>query len=147
MDLHNLQKPSGATKKRKRLGRGAGSGKGGQAGRGHKGQLSRSGAKRKYWSEGGQMPLVRRIPKRGFVNINKVRYQLVKISDLARKFSEPGDVNPETLKQAGLIKTTDKPVKILGGGSLEVGLTVYAQAFTRSAMELLTKAGGKAEIV
>ncbi|MDY6852842.1 MAG: 50S ribosomal protein L15, partial [Thermodesulfobacteriota bacterium] len=72
MDLHELQKPSGSTKNRKRVGRGAGSGQGGQGGRGHKGQLSRSGAKRKYWSEGGQMPLVRRIPKRGFVNPNKI---------------------------------------------------------------------------
>jgi large subunit ribosomal protein L15 len=145
MDLHDMQKPSGSTKDRKRVGRGAGSGQGGQGGRGHKGQRSRSGSKRKYWNEGGQMPLVRRIPKRGFVNPNKTRYQLVKISDLARKFSQPGDINPEILKEAGLIKSTDKPVKILGGGSLEVGLTVYAQAFTRSAQELISKAGGKVE--
>jgi len=79
------------------------------------------------------------------VNPNKIRYQLVKISDLARKFSQSGDINPEILKEAGLIKSTDKPVKILGGGSLEVGLTVYAQAFTRSAEEMISKAGGKVE--
>lgn len=145
MSLHELKKPSGSTTNRKRLGRGAGSGQGGQGGRGHKGQMSRSGSKKKYWNEGGQMPLIRRIPKRGFVNINKVYYQLVKVADLGRKFSEPGEINPEAMQAAGLIKTAAKPVKILGGGTLEVGLTVYAQAFTKSAEEIIAKAGGKVE--
>ncbi|NIP44495.1 MAG: 50S ribosomal protein L15 [candidate division Zixibacteria bacterium] len=145
MELHNLEKPSGSKKNRRRVGRGAGSGQGGQGGRGHKGQLSRSGYKRKHWNEGGQMPLARRIPKRGFVNPNKVYYQLVKVGDIAKKFTEPGEVNPEALKQAGLIKTTAEPIKIMGEGSLEIGLTIYAQAFTKSAAELISKAGGKAE--
>ncbi len=145
MDLNNLQRPSGSTRSRKRVSRGAGSGQGGQGGRGHKGQRSRSGNKRKYWNEGGQMPLVRRIPKRGFVNPNKIYYQLVKVGDLAKKFTEPAEINPEVMKQAGLIKTAGKPVKIMGGGSLEIGLTIYAQAFTRSAAESISKAGGKVE--
>ena len=145
MSLHELKKPSGSTANRKRVARGAGSGQGGQGGRGHKGQRSRSGNKRKYWNEGGQMPLIRRIPKRGFVNINKVYYQLVKVADLAKKFTEAGEINPEAMKAAGLIKTTAKPVKILGGGELGIGLTVFAQAFTKSAEEIISKAGGKVE--
>jgi large subunit ribosomal protein L15 len=145
MGLHDLKKPSGATRNRKRVSRGAGSGTGGQGGRGHKGQRSRSGAKKKYWNEGGQMPLMRRIPKRGFVNINKIYYQLVKVGDIAKKFTEPGEINPESMQQVGLIKTTAKPVKIMGVGSLDIGLTIYAQAFTRSAEEIISKAGGKVE--
>ena len=121
MDLHELKKASGSTSDRKRVGRGSGS------------------------NQGGQMPLIRRIPKRGFVNINKIYYQLVKVADLAKKFTEPGEVNPETMRAAGLIKNTAKPVKILGGGSLEVGLTVYAQACSKSAEEIISKAGGKVE--
>lgn len=145
MDLHELKKASGSTSDRKRVGRGSGSNQGGQGGRGHKGQMSRSGVNHRYWNEGGQMPLIRRIPKRGFVNINKIYYQLVKVADLAKKFTEPGEVNPESMRAAGLIKNTAKPVKILGGGSLEVGLTVYAQACSKSAEEIISKAGGKVE--
>ncbi|MBD3381789.1 MAG: 50S ribosomal protein L15 [candidate division Zixibacteria bacterium] len=145
MELHRLEKPAGSTKSRKRLARGAGSNQGGQAGRGHKGQRSRSGSKRRPWHEGGQMPLTRRIPKRGFVNPNKIYYQLVKVGDLATKFSEPSEVKPEDMKEAGLIRDLDKPVKIMGDGSLEIGLTIYAQAFTKSAAEIISKAGGKVE--
>ncbi len=145
MSLHELKKPAGSTRDRKRVARGASCGQGGQGGRGHKGQRSRSGSKKRPWNEGGQMPLARRIPKRGFVNPNKVEFQLVKTGDLARKFTEPGVVKPEELKAAGLIKSTAKPIKVLAGGELEVGLTIYAQAFSKSAEEMISRAGGKAE--
>jgi len=142
MNLHDLQKAEGSTRGRRRL---RGHNKGGQSGRGHKGQRARAGSKRKAWHEGGQMPYIRRIPKRGFISINKTEYQLVKIGEIAKKFTDPGEIYPATLKAAGLIKSVDKPVKIMGEGSLGIGLTIYAQAFTRSAAEIISKAGGKAE--
>ncbi|MDX9858914.1 MAG: 50S ribosomal protein L15 [candidate division Zixibacteria bacterium] len=145
MDLHSLKPPTGATKDRKRVGRGAGSGLGETSGRGHKGQKARSGNRRRHASEGGQMPLHRRLPKYGFTNIFKKEYQIVNVADLAR--CDTGEVTIETLKQAGLVKKTDMPVKILGNGSLDKALTVKASAFSKSAVAKIEAAGGKAEVV
>jgi large subunit ribosomal protein L15 len=145
--LYRLQKPSGSTKKRKRVGRGPGSGKGKTSGRGHKGQMARSGAKRRAWSEGGQMPLVRRVPKRGFRSLNTVKYQIVNLDELARKFSSGGDVTVADLKSRGLIKSENIPVKILGNGDISVGLNLTAHAASKSAIEKINAAGGKLEIV
>ncbi len=147
MRLYRLEKPSGSTKKRKRVGRGPGSGKGKTSGRGHKGQMSRSGAKRRAWSEGGQMPLVRRVPKRGFRSLNTVKYQIVNLDELARKFSSGGDVTVADLKSRGLIKSENIPVKILGNGEISVGLNLTAHAASKSAVEKINAAGGKLEIV
>ena len=147
MDLGNLEKPKGSTRKRKRVGRGPGSGKGKTSGRGHKGQMSRSGAKRRAWNEGGQMPLIRRVPKRGFTSLNPTRYQIVNLEDLARKFSSGGDVTVAELKNQGLIKSEAKPVKILGNGAISVGLNLKVQAASKSAVEKINAAGGKLEFV
>lgn len=145
MDLHSLKPPAGATSDRKRVGRGSGSGLGKTSGRGHKGQQARSGAKGRHASEGGQMPLHRRLPKHGFTNIFKKEFQIVNVSDLAR--CDAGDVTIETLKSVGLVKKTDIPVKILGNGSLDKALTVKASAFSKSAIAKIEAAGGKAEVV
>lgn len=147
MRLYSLQKPSGSTKKRKRVGRGPGSGLGKTSGRGHKGQMSRSGAKRRAWSEGGQMPLIRRVPKRGFTSLNTVKYQIVNLQDLARKFSSGGDISVTELKDQGLIKSLTRPVKILGEGDISVGLNLKVQAASKSAVEKINAAGGKLEFV
>lgn len=130
-------------KKKKRVGRGPGSGSGKTSGRGQKGYGSRSGNKKRPWFEGGQMPLQRRVPKRGFFSRNRTSYQLVKIAVLDT-FEEGATVNPDTLKEKGLIKKTDSPVKILGDGTLSRKLTVYADAFSKSAQEKITGAGGQA---
>lgn len=145
--LSELRPPSGATHYRKRLGRGPGSGMGKTSGRGHKGQKARSGGKGnvKNWSEGGQMPLQRRAPKRGFRNIFREEYQVVNLSAL--KKCPAGEITSETLKQLGIIKTTRLPVKILGTGKLEAALHVKAAAFSKSAAEKIQAAGGKAEVV
>ncbi|MBD3404201.1 50S ribosomal protein L15 [candidate division GN15 bacterium] len=145
MDLHSLKPPAGSTKDRKRVGRGSGSGLGKTSGRGHKGQQSRSGAVKRLGSEGGQMPLQRRLPKHGFTNIFKKEFQIVNVADLER--CEPGDVTIATLKEKGLVKKTDVPVKILGNGTLEKALTVKVDAFSKSAKDKIEKAGGKAEVV
>lgn len=145
MDLHTLKPAEGSKKDRKRVGRGPGSGTGKTSGRGHKGQQSRSGAKRRHRSEGGQMPLHRRLPKRGFTNIFREEYQIVNVADLAR--CEPGEVNSVTLKTLGLIKKADAPVKILGNGELDKALVVKVTAFSKSAAQKIEAAGGKAEVV
>jgi large subunit ribosomal protein L15 len=147
MDLGSLEKPKGATKQRKRVGRGPGSGTGKTSGRGHKGQLSRSGAKKKAWREGGQMPLHRRLPKKGFRSTDPTRYQVVNIGQLAAKFGEPAEINPEKMKSVGLINTLNRPVKVLGNGDIEVACTVLAQAFSGTAKRKLEAAGGKVEII
>ncbi len=145
MELHDLKPPKGSKKTRKRVGRGPGSGLGKTSGRGHKGAGQRSGSKHRAWMEGGQMPLARRIPKFGFRNIFRKEYQIVNVADLTRL--EAGDVTPETLKEAGLIHKTNVPVKVLGNGEVEKAYTVKAAAFSKSAVEKLEKAGGKAEVV
>ena len=146
-ELHNLKPAAGATRKRKRVGRGPGSGNGKTAGRGHKGQRSRSGYSRRYGFEGGQMPLVRRIPKRGFTNIFRVGYQVVNLRDLDRIFSDGDTVNPEILAENGLIRGDKKPVKILASGELKKKLTVHAHAFSKNAQASIEAAGGSCEEV
>jgi len=141
MELHNLRPPKGSTKNRKRVGRGAGSGMGETSGRGHKGQRARSGGSRRAGQEGGQMPIYRRLPKRGFYNVLRVEFQIVNVADLAR--CKEKEITIETLKSAGLIKRTG-PVKILGNGKLEKAYTVRADAFSKSAKEIIEQAGGKA---
>jgi large subunit ribosomal protein L15 len=142
--LSNLKSAPGSTKKRKRVGRGVGSGHGKTATRGMNGQMSRSGATKKAWFEGGQMPLQRRVPKFGFNNTDfKKHYQLVNVNQLEKhsgKF-ENGVVNFEVLKKNGLISGKGK-VKILGNGTLNAKLTVEADAFTGSAIEKIEAAGG-----
>ena len=147
MDLGSLEKPKGSTKKRKRVGRGPGSGYGKTSGKGHKGQKSRAGAKKRCWNEGGQMPLHRRVPKRGFRSLNPTHYQVVNIGQIAGKFGEPTEVGPEQLKKAGLISTLNKPVKILGMGEISVACTVQAQGCSESAKAKVEAAGGKVEII
>jgi large subunit ribosomal protein L15 len=143
MDLKDLKPAPGATKKRKRVGCGEGSGHGGTSCRGHKGARSRSGHKSRPWFEGGQMPLQRRVPKRGFTNIFKTEYQIVNVGDLER-LEGVEEVTPEVLKKSGLIKKADQPVKILGEGQLTKALQVKANAFSKSAREKIEAAGGRA---
>ncbi|UCC44534.1 MAG: 50S ribosomal protein L15 [Candidatus Zixiibacteriota bacterium] len=145
MELHTIKPPDRSRKKRRRVGRGAGSQRGKTSGRGHKGQLSRSGAKRKRGFEGGQMPLHRRLPKFGFTNIFRTEFQIVNVSDLAR--CEPGEITGDTLVKAGLIKHTRQPIKILGNGNIEKAYVVKAAAFSKAAVVKLEAAGGKAEVV
>jgi large subunit ribosomal protein L15 len=144
MNLSNIHAPKMATEKRKRVGRGMGSGMGKTSTRGHKGQRSRSGSRMIRGFEGGQMPLHRRMPKRGFTNIFRKEYNIVSLERLA----ELGEttINPDVLRQAGVIKTKH-PVKILGDGELSVALTVSAHKFSKSAQEKITKAGGKVEVL
>jgi large subunit ribosomal protein L15 len=144
MNLSNIHAPKKATEKRKRVGRGMGSGMGKTSTRGHKGQRSRSGSRMIRGFEGGQMPLHRRMPKRGFTNIFRKEYNIVSLERLA----ELGEttINPDVLRQAGVIKTKH-PVKILGDGELSVALTVSAHKFSKSAQEKITKAGGKIEVL
>jgi large subunit ribosomal protein L15 len=144
MNLSNIHRPKKATEKRKRVGRGMGSGMGKTSTRGHKGQRSRSGSRMIRGFEGGQMPLHRRLPKRGFTNIFRKEFNIVSLERLA----ELGEttINPEVLRKAGVIKTKH-PVKILGDGELTVALTVSAHKFSKSAQEKITKAGGKVEVL
>ncbi|MBU4194473.1 MAG: 50S ribosomal protein L15 [Actinobacteria bacterium] len=147
MRLHNLKPAPDSRKARKRVGRGPGAGGGGTAGRGHKGQNARSGSKRKPGFEGGQMPLVRRIPKLGgFTPRKRTVYALVNVYQLER-FTADDVVDPAALAGAGLVKKERGGVKILGGGELSTSLTVKAHAFTRSAREKIEAVGGKAEVI
>jgi large subunit ribosomal protein L15 len=141
--LSNLKYAEGSKKNKKRVGRGPGSGHGKTAARGMNGQLSRSGAKKKAWFEGGQMPLQRRVPKFGFTNIFRVEYQVVNVQDL-QKLAEAKEkvVNPESLRKFGLVKKKNQPVKILGTGELKAKLQVEANAFSKSAQEKIEAAGG-----
>lgn len=148
--LSNLKYAEGSRKKRKRVGRGEGSGHGGQATRGMNGQRSRSGSKKKPWFEGGQMPLQRRIPKFGFTNIFKETYQVVNLNALQRVAGDnklDGVINIEELKNLGLISTTKKPVKILGKGELKVKLNLEVNAISQSAKEKIESAGGSIKLI
>jgi large subunit ribosomal protein L15 len=138
-----LISPKGAKKKRKRLGRGSGSGHGKTCGHGNKGQQARGRTKASKGFEGGQMPLIRRIPKRGFINKFALDYQILNIGALSR-FSENSAVTPALLKEKGLIKSDKIPVKILGGGKFGKKMEVSANAFSKGAKELIEKAGGRA---
>jgi len=144
--LSNLKYAAGSRKKRKRVARGEGSGHGGTATRGMNGQLSRSGAKKKIWFEGGQMPLQRRVPKFGFTNIFKKEYQIVNLNSLQR-LSEKNKLdeiilNAEELKKLGLINNIKKPVKILGNGEFKVKVQLEVSAFSNSAKDKIEAAGG-----
>ncbi|MDD3840360.1 MAG: 50S ribosomal protein L15 [Clostridia bacterium] len=144
MKLHELG--SSDKKKRKRVGRGSGSGYGTTAGRGMNGQNSRSGGGVRPGFEGGQMPLARRLPKRGFVNIFSKKYSVVNIKDL-EKFEDNTTITPELLLQKGLIKRVNDGVKILGEGELTKKLNVSAHKFSKTAIEKIESAGGKAEVI
>lgn len=144
MRLHELS--GRETRSKKRLGRGIGSGLGKTSGKGHKGQLARSGGGKGPAFEGGQTPLQRRLPKRGFTNIFAKEYGEVNVEELNR-FDSGVVVTREVLEQAGLVKSRDYGVKILGGGELEKALTVQASKFSRSAVEKIEAAGGKAEVI
>ena len=147
MELHNLHPAPGAKRPRKRVGRGPGSGNGKTAGRGHKGQKSRSGYSRRYGFEGGQMPLVRRIPKRGFTNIFRVEFQVVNLRDLERVFADGDTVSPQEMIDKGLVRGGKRLVKVLADGELSKKLTVRAHKFSASARVGIEKAGGSCEVV
>ncbi len=147
MKLNSIHPAEGATKARKRVGRGPGSGTGKTAGRGENGQKSRSGYSRKAGFEGGQLPLYRRLPKRGFTNARfKVEYAVINLDDL-NKFEDGAVVTPEVLKEMGLLKNQLDGVKVLGNGTLEKKLTVKAHKFSASALAAIEKSGGKAEVI
>jgi large subunit ribosomal protein L15 len=148
--LSNLKYVEGSRKKRKRIGRGEGSGHGGQATRGMNGQRSRSGSKKRAWFEGGQMPLQRRIPKFGFTNIFKETYQIVNLNALQRVASEnkiDKVLTIEELKNLGLVSSLSKPVKILGKGELKVKLNLEVNAISQSAKEKIESAGGSIKLI
>lgn len=145
MKLHELSPAPGSKKAAFRKGRGAGSGNGKTAGKGHKGQNARSGGGVRPGFEGGQMPLHRRLPKRGFVNIFATKYTAINVSDL-NGFEDGAVVDAQALKDAGLIKKTLDGVKVLGNGELTKKLTVNLQAFSASAKQKIEEAGGKAEV-
>jgi len=146
MKLHELKAAPGSKKAPKRKGRGTATGQGKTAGRGMNGQNSRSGGGVRLGFEGGQMPLYRRIPKRGFTNIWRVEPAIVNVGDL-NIFDEGAEVTAEALKEKGLIKKTDNGLKVLGDGKLEKKLTVKANKFSKSAAETIEQAGGKAEVI
>jgi large subunit ribosomal protein L15 len=148
--LSNLKYAESSKKQRKRVGRGEGSGHGGQATRGMNGQRSRSGSNKRMWFEGGQMPLQRRIPKFGFTNIFKETYQLVNLNSLQRLADENRlgkDVNIRDLKNLGLISNTEKPVKILGKGDFKAKVNFEVNAISQSAKEKIESAGGSIKLV
>jgi len=140
MDLSQLKRAPGSRKDTKRVGRGGARGK--TSGRGHNGQRSRSGAKRRLWFEGGQMPLIRRVPKRGFKNRNRVEYQVVNVSDL-EQVADAEEITPAVLRQRGLVRQNGGPVKVLGDGEITKQVNVSANAFSKSAIEKIEAAGGR----
>lgn len=146
MKLHELKYTEGARRDRKRIGRGQGSGNGKTAGKGHKGQNARSGGGVRLGFEGGQTPLFRRIPKRGFTNFTRKEYAIVNVEALNR-FEKGTEVTPELLIETGLVKKELCGIKILGEGELNVALTVKANKFSKSAVESIEKAGGKTEVI
>ena len=147
MDLHDLKPSEGSKKNKKRVGRGHGTGQGTQAGRGHKGAQSRSGYKFKRGFEGGQMPLHRRIPKRGFHNAFRVEYAVVNLDTLADRFDAGAVVTPELLRERGLVHGTSRQIKVLARGDIAKKLTVRAHKFSGKAAEKIAAAGGAAEVL
>ncbi|MBR2560121.1 MAG: 50S ribosomal protein L15 [Firmicutes bacterium] len=146
MKLHELNAPAGSTKNRKRRGRGTATGQGKTGGRGMNGQNSRSGGGVRLGFEGGQMPLYRRLPKRGFNNKWATEYATVNVGDL-NAFEAGTEVTPELLREVGLVKKVLDGIKILGDGELDKAITVKAQKFTKTAAEKINAAGGKAEVI
>ncbi len=146
MKLHELKPNPGSTKNRKRLGRGTATGQGKTAGRGMNGQKSRSGGGVRPGFEGGQMPLYRRLPKRGFTNIFGTQFAEINV-EVLNKFEDGAEITPELLKSEGILKKQLDGVKILGNGELAKKLTVKAHKFSKSAVEKIEAAGGKAEVI
>ena len=146
MKLHELAQPKGAKKAPKRVGRGIGSGNGKTCGRGHKGQNCRSGGGVRPGFEGGQMPLVRRLPKRGFNNLFRKEYAIINVSDLNR-FNEGEEVNPQILKEKGIINNIRSGVKVLGEGELKRKLTVCAHKFSKTAEDKIKAAAGEIKVL
>ena len=147
MNLSDLKPPKGAKHTKKRVGRGEGSGSGVTSGRGHKGQKSRSGYHHKRGFEGGQMPLQRRVPKRGFFNPFRVEYAVVNLDTLADRFAAGTEVTPELLRERRLVRSNAKLVKILARGDIDTALTVKAHKFSRKASEKIAAAGGQTEVI
>jgi large subunit ribosomal protein L15 len=147
MKLHELSPAEGSKKAVKRIGRGAGSGQGKTAGKGHKGQKARAGYSRRPGFEGGQMPLQRRLPKRGFNNIFATEYAIVNVSDLEKRFDNGATVDADSLIASGLIKKTLDGVKVLGKGDLTQALTVKVNAISETAKSKIEAAGGKVEVL
>lgn len=145
ISLNDLRPAKGAKKNRKRIGRGESSGQGKTAGKGSKGQKARSGGNVAPGFEGGQMPLQRRLPKRGFKNIFRKEYAIVNIRDLAR--CEVSEISPEEMKKAGLIKKSDDLVKILAAGEIDKAISLSAHKVSKAAREKIQKAGGKVEVI
>ncbi len=146
MKLHDMKPAEGARKKRKRIGRGTGSGHGKTSGRGHDGQNARSGGGVRLGFEGGQIPLFQRLPKRGFTNINRKEYAIVNL-DTLNLFDEGTEVTPELLLESGIVSKAKSGIKILGNGTLDKKITVKAHKFSASAKEAIEKAGGQTEVV
>src|SRR4029078_12637954 len=147
LSLNNLHPAKGSTHKKKRLGRGPGTGLGKTAGRGHKGQKSRSGYSSKTGFEGGQMPLHRRLPKRGFTNIFKKHWIEVRLDALENSFAADAEITPEVLHKRGIIKKAKHDIVVLGNGNVTKALKVSAHRFTKSAREKIEKAGGTASLI
>jgi large subunit ribosomal protein L15 len=147
MGLNNLRPPKGAKRPKKRIGRGPGSGHGHTASRGHKGAKSRSGFRFKRGFEGGQMPLHRRVPKRGFHNPFRVEYAVVNLDTLAEVFEAGSSVTPDVLRERGLVRKSGARIKVLGRGDISKKLTVQAHKFSGSAAEKIAAAGGVAEVL
>ena len=147
LSLNNLKPAKGSTHKKKRVGRGPGSGLGKTAGRGHKGQKSRSGYSSKIGFEGGQMPLQRRLPKRGFTNIFKKAWLEISLAKIEENFNVGDEVTPEILHERGLIKKAKHDVVILGTGEISKGLNISAHRFTKTAKDKIEKAGGTATVI
>jgi len=147
LDLHNLRPDPGSKYREKRVGRGHGSGHGKTSCKGHKGQKARSGLDIKPAFEGGQTPIIRRIPKRGFKNPFKVEYEVVNVGDLAQRFKEGEVVDPDSLRMKGLIKRKGALIKLLGDGEIGFSLTVKVHAASQKALEKITKASGKVELL
>ncbi|MGB2706407.1 MAG: 50S ribosomal protein L15 [Candidatus Omnitrophota bacterium] len=145
MKIQDIRRPKGANRPPKRVGRGSGSGHGKTSGRGSKGAGQRKGASLRIGFEGGQMPLLRRVPKRGFTNVAKKVYQIVNVERL-NHFRKDSSVDNAAMREAGLVKKAELPVKILGDGKISKPLNVRSDAFSRSAKKKITEAGGKAEI-
>ncbi|MBI5562921.1 MAG: 50S ribosomal protein L15 [Deltaproteobacteria bacterium] len=145
--LDKLKAPKGAVKNRKRVGRGEGGGSGKTSGKGGKGQTARSGGSIKPGFEGGQMPLQRRLPKRGFTNANKVPARIVNLGRIALAFTAGEIVTPETLIDRGIIKSGKGPVKVLADGECKVALTIRANMFSAGAIEKIKASGGAAEVI
>jgi large subunit ribosomal protein L15 len=146
MNLHELKPATGSRKERNRVGRGTGSGNGKTAGKGHKGQKARSGGGVRLGFEGGQTPLFRRLPKRGFTNINRKDYAIVNLEALNR-FEDGTEVTPALLIETGLVSKEKSGIKILGNGKLETKLTVKAHKFSSAAKEAIEAAGGQTEVI